>query len=126
MTNVQIVLAVATFCAAGTLCRASDSVEEKLHKIAQLGPGVHEIQNDAQGHIRSCVVVARTPFSSEVAKSLTCEDACQRAEIDAIAHELGEERELQGLQTRVIRDGRVYLIVVHWEAPKAQPLKHRN
>jgi hypothetical protein len=133
MSRLQVVLALAAFSVVGPSSWANDGLEERLIKLAHLGPGVHEIKKDFAGRIQSCVIVGQSQLNREPGKGKAIEDARQRAELDArdrlltnretqaIAPRLGNE--LRVLHAQVIREDRIYLIVMHWEAPKAEPVR---
>jgi hypothetical protein len=63
----------------------SKMVEERLAKIAALGPGVHSIQKDKKGRITSCIVVGQSRISTALGKAKGLEVARKRADLNASA-----------------------------------------
>src|SRR5487761_1072953 len=61
------------------------STEEKLAKIAKLGPGVHALKKDKKGHIVSCLVVGQARISTALGKAKGLETARDKANLTASA-----------------------------------------
>lgn len=57
------------------------SVEEAMAKIADLGPGVHNIVKDKKGRIKSCVIVGQARISTALGKSKGIELARDKANL---------------------------------------------
>ena len=61
------------------------SVEEQLHALVELGPGVHEIQIGDNGQIESFVVVGQARISTVLGKAKGLEVARNKANLDCSA-----------------------------------------
>lgn len=61
------------------------STEERLAKIAKLGPGVHAIKKDKKGQIVSCLVVGQARISTALGKAKGLEIARDKANLAASA-----------------------------------------
>jgi len=61
------------------------SIEEMMSQIAELGPGVHNIQKDKKGHITACVVVGQARISTVLGKAKGIENARNKANLDCAA-----------------------------------------
>lgn len=57
------------------------SVEEAMAKIANLGPGVHNVVKDKKGRIKSCVVVGQARISTVLGKAKGIENARDKANL---------------------------------------------
>ena len=60
-------------------------VAEAMAKLANLGPGVHNIQKDKKGRIISCVVVGQTRISTALGKAKGLELARDKASLASSA-----------------------------------------
>lgn len=80
-------LVVCTLLFGGQVSFAEDgdddgpSIEERMAKIAALGPGVHSIQKDKKGHITACVVVGQARISTTLGKAKGMENARDKANL---------------------------------------------
>ena len=77
---------VCTLLLGGHVSQAQDddespSVEEQLAKLTALGPGVHSIQKDKNGHITACVVVGQARISTSLGKTKGLELARDKANL---------------------------------------------
>lgn len=61
------------------------SVEEAFAKIAELGPGVHNVVKDKKGRIKSCVVVGQARISTVLGKAKGIENARDKANLSCSA-----------------------------------------
>lgn len=59
------------------------SVQESFSKIVTLGPGVHHIKADQDGHVRSCIVVGQSRISTVLGKAKGLHTARSRANLAA-------------------------------------------
>jgi hypothetical protein len=59
----------------------SSSVEEELQKVADLGPGVHNIVKDKKGQIVSCMVVGQVRITTALGKAKGIELARNKANL---------------------------------------------
>jgi hypothetical protein len=58
------------------------SAEKRLAKLVALGPGVHQIQKDENGHIVSCIVIGQARISTVLGKPKGLEVARNKANLD--------------------------------------------
>ena len=81
---------ICTLLLGGQISQAQDevnepSVNEKMAKIAAMGPGVHNIQKDKSGHITACVIVGQARISTVLGKGKGIENARNKANLDCSA-----------------------------------------
>jgi hypothetical protein len=60
-------------------------VAKEMKRIAALGPGVHEVQNDKKGQITSCIIVGQARISTALGKAKGIELARDKANLDCSA-----------------------------------------
>ena len=67
-----------------TVPEATDSAG-KIQQLAELGPGVHKIQKDEAGRMKSCVIVGQARISTVLGNAKGLELARKRANLSANA-----------------------------------------
>ena len=60
-------------------------VAKEMKRIANLGPGVHEVQKDKKGQIVSCIIVGQARISTALGKTKGIELARDKANLDCSA-----------------------------------------